>query len=118
MSAYRLPRDLWSRAESLAELGLDELAWPPEDATRVLDLLGMTAIAVLGGDVYVRRDKRFEPAYENWSVEQGPTEDPAAFAARSRAIAKTYLARLQDAPCAVTHWVTLVLTEPLEPADD
>jgi hypothetical protein len=72
---------------------------------------------VLGGDVYVKRSGRFEPGYENRYAEPDPQELPGAFATRSQAIARNYLANLIERE-AGGRWVTLVLSEPMEPADE
>ena len=74
MSGLRIPRDLWSKAESLSALRIGELAWRPEDATQVLELLRPTEISVLGGDVYVKHFGRFEPGYESRHAECAPEE--------------------------------------------
>jgi hypothetical protein len=117
MSRLLVPRDLWSKAESLSVIGIEELAWRPEDANHVLELLRPTEIAVLGGDVYLKRPGRFEPSYENWYAERDPLELPSAFATRSQSIAREYLANLMN-PGAAECWVTLVLSEPMEPAEE
>lgn len=117
MSAFRIPADLWLRAASLSDLGVEEFAWRPADAVQLLDLLRTSTIAVLGGDVYTRSAGRFHPAYENWYVEQDPLEEPASYAARSHAIASNYFAGLQQADGADEKWVTLVSSEPIEQAE-
>jgi hypothetical protein len=93
------------------------MAWRPEDAAQVLDLLRPTDIAVLGGDVYSKRSGRLEPSYENWYTEREPQELPSAFATRSQSIAREYLANMIERGLAGC-WVTLVLSEPMEPADE
>ena len=115
MSRLMVPRELWSKAESLSVIGVEELAWRPEDAAQVLELLRSTETAVLGGDVYVKRSGRFEPKYENWYAECDPQELPSAFATRSQSIAREYLANLMKSR-AGEQWVTLVLSEPMEPS--
>jgi hypothetical protein len=112
-----VPRGLWSKAESLSGIGVEEFAWHPQDAARLLELLRPTEIAVLGGDVYVKRAGRFEPTYENWYAQRDPQELPSAFATRSQSIAHDYLANLMK-PEAGERWVTLVLSEPMEPAEE
>jgi hypothetical protein len=112
VSKPRIPRALWIKAESLTALGVDELAWRPEDAARVLEVLRPTEIAVLGGDVYVKHSGRFESSHENWYAERAPKEMPSAFAARSQAIAREYLENLMKS--AAECWVTLVLSEPMD----
>ena len=87
-------------------------------ALGLLDLLRTSTIAVLGGDVYARRAGRFNPARENWYVEQEPLEQPASFAARSHVVASNYLARSCQSDGADEKWVTLVLSETVEPAED
>ena len=117
MSRLVVPKSLWRKAESLSVIGVEELAWHPEDAVQVLELLHPTAIAVLGGDIYLKRAEQFEACYENWYAEREPHEDLRAFAIRSRSIAREYLANLMR-PGAGQRWVTLVLSEPMEPAED
>jgi hypothetical protein len=116
MSRLMVPRDLWSKAESLSGLGIEEFAWYPEDAAQVLELLRPTEIAVLGGDVYMKRAGRFEPSCENWYAERDPQEGPCAFATRSQSIAREYLANLMKSGGG-ERWVTLVLSEPMEPTE-
>ena len=112
-----VPQGLWSKAQRLSEIGVEEFAWRPEDAAQVLELLRPTGIAVLGGDVYLKRHERFEPSYENWYAERDPQELPSAFAIRSQSKAREYLANLMK-PGNEERWVTLVLSEPMEPAED
>ena len=80
MTSVRLPRWLFSRAASLSELGLNELAWQPDDALLVVGLLSESDVAVLGGDVYAKRAGKFEPLYENWYVDKNAAELPSGFA--------------------------------------
>jgi len=110
-----MPGELWRKAEGLSEIGVDEVAWHPADVALLLDLLGPTEIAVLGGDVYLKRSGRFEPSHESWYAEPHPSELPAAFAIRSRSIARDYLARLAERGGG-PRWVTLVLSEPMAEA--
>jgi hypothetical protein len=117
MSRLMVPKDLWKKAKSLSEIGVEELAWRLEDAVQVLELLRPTEIAVLGGDVYVKPTGRFEPTYENWYAERNSQELPSTFATRSRSVAREYLANLMK-PGTGDRWVTLVLSEPMEPAGD
>jgi len=112
-----VPRNLWAKAQSLSEIGVEELAWRPNDAAQVMELLRQTEIAVLGGDVYVKPNGRFEASYENWYAERDQHEMPSTFASRSRSIASEYLANLMK-PGLAECWVTLVLSEPMEPADE
>ena len=117
MSSFRLPKTLLSRAESLSKIGVHELAWRLEDASRVIELLQGRSVAVLGGDVYIRRTGRFEPAYESWYAEPEPQESPTSFAERCCAIACDYLVQLGQKGT-MERWVTLVLSEPIEPSED
>lgn len=117
MSRLMVPNALWNKAESLSVIGVEEMAWPPEDATQLLELLRPTEIAVLGGDVYAKRAGRFEPSYESWFAEQDPQEVPSVFATRSRSVARDYLAKLMK-PGADQWWVTLVLSESMERAEE
>ncbi|SEL37778.1 Immunity protein 40 [Stigmatella aurantiaca] len=117
MSRLSVPRRLWSKAESLSASGIEEFAWRPEDAVQVLELLRPTEIAVLGGDVYLKRHERFEPSYENWYAERDLQEPLGAFAIRSQSIAREYLMNLMRTGAAEC-WVTLVLSDPMEPAEE
>lgn len=117
MTSVRLPRWLFSRAASLSELGLNELAWQPDDALLVVGLLSESDVAVLGGDVYAKRAGKFEPLYENWYVDKNAAELPSGFARRSQVTAKDFLTvlRASDSP---DRWVTLVLSAPIEESDE
>ncbi len=117
MNRLLVPSKLWSRAQSLSELGLEELAWHPEDAFQLLRLIHQEEIAVLGGDVYLKRAGRLEPSHENWYAERDAEESLSAFASRSQTIAFENCVRL-TAPAAVERWVVLVLSAPMEPAED
>ncbi|WP_426753559.1 Imm40 family immunity protein [Myxococcus sp. Y35] len=117
MSRLIVPKELWSKAESLSGLGVEEFAWHPEDAAQVLELLRPTEIAVLGGDVYMKRAGRFEPTYESWYAARETHELPSAFATRSQSIAREYLANLMKSG-GDERWVTLVLSEPMEPTEE
>ncbi len=117
MIRLMVTKDLWSKAESLSGLGVEEFAWHPEDAAQVLELLRAKEIAVLGGDVYIKRAGRFEPIHENWYAERDPQELPVAFAMRSQSIAREYLVNLMKFG-AGERWVTLVLSEPMDFAEE
>ena len=112
-----VPRNLWARAESLSGLGVDEVAWSANDAVQVLELLGATEIAVLGGHVYVKRAGQLEPNYDNWYAERDTQETLTGFAARSWSIAREYLANLMK-PGAAECWVSLILSDPMEPPEE
>jgi hypothetical protein len=113
MTSVRIPKWLLSRATSLSELGLDELAWRPEDALLVISLLPRSEVAVLGGDIYAKRAGRIEPLYENWYVNKRAAEPPSDFAGRSQAESMAFLTALR-ASDSLDRLVTLVLSAPIE----
>ena len=117
MTSVRLPRWLFFRAASLSELGLDELAWRPDDALLVVRLLSESDVAVLGGDVYAKQAGKVEPLYENWYVDKNAAELPSDFARRSQTEAIAFLTTLQ-ARNLPDRWVALVLSAPIEESDE
>jgi len=116
MTILKVPKTLLDRAVSLADVGIEELAWQPDDAREILELIKGTTVAILGGDIYSKRFGRFEPTYENWHVNRDPQEAPGAFAARALDISQSYLEKLKRRG-AEELWVVFVFSEPLEPSD-
>jgi hypothetical protein len=82
---------LVSRGVSLAEMNVRDIGLFRDDALLAIDLLREAEIPILGGDVWYRRNGRFEPAYANWHTDPNPTEDQRTYSQRSCKTAEQYV---------------------------
>jgi len=82
---------LMSKGIRLSALGIREFALKRSDALEGLMLLRQARVPVLGGDVYLCRDLRIEPAYANWHTEQALGEDWHGYLRRSWDATEAYL---------------------------
>ncbi len=86
-----MPDELLSRMVSLEAIGVSDPAWRLPDAILLLGALRGSAVAVLGGDVYMQGNVRIEHAYANWYSERLSSETLDQFATRSQRKALEYL---------------------------
>lgn len=63
-----LPAQLIADATSLENIGHNTYAWRWRDALTVINILIGKKIFVLGGDVYLRLNDKFEAIGDNWYV--------------------------------------------------
>ncbi|VTS71080.1 Imm40 family immunity protein [Streptococcus australis] len=55
-----------NRGQSLAELGAASYAYTYQDMLAYIDWIESKKFIILGGDVYVERDRGFELTYDSW----------------------------------------------------
>ena len=56
--------------ESLADIGINEIALNREYALKAVDILRTESIPILGGDVYEKQDETYCSTYDNWYCEK------------------------------------------------
>lgn len=91
---------VWSKAvdqilgvgRSLEDVGVRNWALTRAQALDALIRLDTAQIAILGGDVYELRDGILRPRYDNWHCDRKQNESGTAFATRSVAAARSYIA--------------------------
>ena len=112
MTVVRVPSQLFRQGVELDSQGLDERAWKPADALKLIDILSSADVAVLGGDVYAIDNGEIERTYENWYCDAKAGESSDDFVQRSCAEATQYISQLQYSKMA-NSLVTLVISESL-----
>jgi Immunity protein 40 len=93
---------------SLKKLGSNETALLREDALGAIDLLDHTGIAVLGGHVYFKTQRRVETAQANWQIERRTGEENESYARRSCVLAREYIAAFPEEPARTALFVLLI----------
>jgi hypothetical protein len=63
--------------------GHNEIGLLRADALHAVDLLRSDGVAILGGDVYIKRGGRFDLAYANWNTVRRPSESNLGYLQRS-----------------------------------
>jgi hypothetical protein len=81
-----------SAGVALDNPGLSEVGLKRADALHAVDILRNAGLAILGGDVYLRREGRVTPSDANsWYVNPNPREDAHAYLRRSWERAESYI---------------------------
>jgi hypothetical protein len=75
----------------LGNVGVQNWALNRNAALDAFSQLERTGVAVLGGDVYVKKGGEIQPNYDNWYCERGPGETALAFTSRSIQVAREYI---------------------------
>lgn len=57
---------------SLEESGIHDIAFPRQEALRVVQTCRILGISILGGDVYHKNDSAIELSYDNWYYDKNP----------------------------------------------
>lgn len=76
--------------------GSEETAWPWKTASRALELLRDTNVAIIGGDLAFLEDGRLCYRVENWGIHTKDGEDAKDYVRRSHEITKEFLAKSRD----------------------
>jgi len=89
-------RILHSEGKPLAQInpGSEEQALKPAAVLKALELLADTDVAILGGDVLSESSGKLKYIQENWYCERLLGESAAAFANRSRSVARQFVDKL------------------------
>jgi hypothetical protein len=88
-----LPANVASLAVAAPGLPEGSMGWTAESVRRAIDVLHGGKIALVGIDVYDRVVWGFAPADETWICYRLSGEPALAFAARSRAEARSWISR-------------------------
>jgi hypothetical protein len=99
-----------ARGIQLRSLGIYETALERTDALAAIEFLRSDMIPILGGDVYLRRDAKIEPAYANWHSDREDRESNEEYLTRSWASTEAYIRRYPEPPNGTPLFV-LVLGE-------
>ncbi len=105
LTVDQVPEDVRSRAKSLRELGLSEIAWARDDALRILDMLQKRESPVYGGDVYAERKGQLEHTFDSWHSEPIVGESQRAFARRSCNESRAYIEKYPHEKNATSYFV-------------
>ena len=84
-----IPDHLENKAISLAEIGVNSVAWEAKDALAYIDHIEHLGKFVLGGDVLVSIKGSYEHNYDNWCFEF-KDGNAAASAQRARDYVSSY----------------------------
>ena len=80
-----------SKYFSLEEIGIDNCAFPYEQAIMLVDMLRQSCVPILGGDVYLRLESSIEISYDNWYCDKKEDEQDSVFVNRSCDVAETFI---------------------------
>ena len=86
-----IPQGLRTVAISLADLGIDDVAWRAGDALGVIASLRGTSVAIGGGDLYRIESWGFAPMAEGWRSVRFGGEMATSYADRSRKVAAAFI---------------------------
>jgi len=76
--------------------GCSHVSWGRLEAVQVVNALAGGLVAILGGDVLIRKGEHFEHSYDNWYSQRQPSESWADFVARSHREALEYVTRFSE----------------------
>lgn len=78
------------------QLGTEDLLLSRADTFAAVALARNEGLAILGGDVYVRRQGKIEPAYANWQSSRRRDEAPEVYAQRTCNETEEFLRRYPE----------------------
>ena len=80
-----------SKYFSLEEIGINNSAFPFQQAILLVDALRQSNVPILGGDVYLKLGSSIEPSYDNWYCDKIEDERDSDFLRRSCDVAETFI---------------------------
>ena len=80
-----------SKYFSLEEIGIDNYAFPYQQAILLVDALRQSNVPILGGDVYLKLGYSIEISYDNWYCDKKENERDGVFVNRSCDVAETFI---------------------------
>ena len=80
-----------SKYFSLEEIGIDNYAFPYQQAILLVDALRQSNVPILGGDVYLKLGSSIESSYDNWYCDKKEDEQDSVFVNRSCDVAETFI---------------------------
>jgi hypothetical protein len=98
-----------SKYFSLEEIGIDNCAFPYEQAIMLVDMLRQSCVPILGGDVYLKIGSTIEITYDNWYCDKSVNESDGDFLKRSCDEAKCFISSYTEQKNAETLF-SFVLT--------
>jgi hypothetical protein len=87
---------LANRGVQLAVNGLREKALQRADALYAVELLRSAAVPILGGDVWLKRGDKIEPAYANWHTDRMIEEQESEYFRRSWDSTERYVREFRE----------------------
>lgn len=80
-----------SKYFSLEEFGINNVAFPREQALLLVDVFKKYGLSILGGDVYMKTGSAIVITYDNWYCDKRVNESDGDFLKRSCDEAKSYI---------------------------
>lgn len=87
----QIPEGIKQLAKSLQDVGLNEVAWPLGQVTKVIAALNSGEFAILGGDLYTERAGRLTSMGDSWHCDRRKDEPREAYRQRSLQQALAYV---------------------------
>ncbi len=87
----KIDKILSEKGVSLLELGVNNWALTKDDVLNVLKEFKNINVPILGGDVWIERDKVMEHTYDSWYCERLENESDSSYVSRSIDKAITYV---------------------------
>jgi len=111
-----LQEELVSRAISLDEIGVNEVAWKRDDALEVLKALSEQKCVILGGDVLVIKETGIEYTYDNWFSDKKvkPLNDWSEKVRVSAEIARKYINKYHEGKRSICYTIDCVTKSEME----
>ena len=80
-----------SKYFSLEEIGIDNYAFPYQQAILLVYVLRQSYVPILGGDVYLKLGSSLESSYDNWYCDKKEDERDSVFVKRSCDVAEIFI---------------------------
>jgi hypothetical protein len=95
----------------LDQLGLADVALEATYALKAIEILREERLAILGGDVFFKRENQVEIAYANWHADKSAAEPFFTYAERSCVAAMNYISRFPARKDAVPLFTLVVQSD-------
>ena len=97
-----------NRGQSLAELGVESYAYTYQDMLTYIDWIESKKFVILGGDVYVERDRSFELTDDSWYYSPKNNDNDSL---KSIYVAKNYIKQYKNSNKKHFYFTIVVLDE-------
>lgn len=81
---------------NLQDQGVNNVVFQRDIALQLIDVLFGLGYPILGGDIYLRHNDRFQLSYDNWYCDRDNDETDDEYLLRSSLAAKAYLEDFLD----------------------